>query len=322
MLFNKSFRFVILLAFLGLSCACGKKDDGGNQSGTESADLTVCTFNIRYGSAPDGANSWDNRKAAVVKFIQTRQPDVIGMQEMEKDQAVYLKAQIGSDYEIYGLGRESGKDIFNGVNNETTSAVLYKKSRFSQAKKGQFWHDEGAPLNPPAKTSGRYGIWKTSHPWITTWMKLEDKNFNGRPFWVFVTHFQNNANMEGQGGQIRLLESNLHKSQMAAIIGEGIGAGCQSPVVLLGDFNAVFEEQSLQTLRNVPLGYARLDAVKSGTRNNNTDNCYGQGGASIIDHTFFCGPLKALFYTVDGRNYGATYISDHYPVLTEFAYTN
>ncbi|MBO7511307.1 MAG: endonuclease/exonuclease/phosphatase family protein [Bacteroidales bacterium] len=320
MLFNKSFRLVILLAFLGFSCACGKKDDGGKSSEPESADLLVCTFNIRYASAADGDNSWDNRKAAVVKFIQTRQPDVIGMQEVEKTQAVYLKNQVGSDYEIYGIGRESGKDIFNADGTETTSAILYKKSRFTLATKGKFWHDDGAPQSPPAKDGGRYGSWKTSHPLITTWMQLQDKNFNGRSLWVFDTHYQNNKNMEGQGPQIRLLESRLHKSQMSAIVGEAIGAGCQTPVILFGDFNATSDSSELQELINVPMGYTRLDAAKSSTRYNNTCNDFGSGG-SLIDHTFFSGPLKAIEYRADARSYGVAYISDHYPVLSSFAYT-
>ena len=70
------------------------------------------------------------------------------------------------------------------------------------------------------------------------------------------------------------------------------------------------------------MGYAREDAAKSSFRNINTCNDYGSGSGSLIDHLFFCGPLKSLTYTVDKRDYGILYISDHYPVLSGFSYTD
>ena len=62
--------------------------------------------------------------------------------------------------------------------------------------------------------------------------------------------------------------------------------------------------------------------MKSSFRTIYTCNDYGKSNGTLIDHIFFCGPLKALTYTVDKRDYGILYISDHYPVLSEFSYTD
>ena len=116
-------------------------------------------------------------------------------------------------------------------------------------------------------------------------------------------------------------ESNLHLSQIPNISGNPVGSSCKDAVILSGDFNCSFSSDELQRLRNAPMGYAREDAAKSSFRNTDTNNDYGKG-SGIIDHIFFCGPLKALNYSVDKRDYGILYISDHYPVLTEFSYSD
>ena len=42
------------------------------------ADLVIMTFNIRYGSANDGANNWDQRKDMACAVVRRQNPDVIG----------------------------------------------------------------------------------------------------------------------------------------------------------------------------------------------------------------------------------------------------
>ena len=116
------------------------------------------------------------------------------------------------------------------------------------------------------------------------------------------------------------MESNLHLNLMSQLSGGVIGPACKEALFFLGDFNARPDSPELDRLVNYPMGYARLDAAKSSFRTTDTDNGYGKGGG-IIDHIFFCGPLKCLSYSVDKRDYGITYISDHYPVLSEFSYT-
>ncbi|MBP5636426.1 MAG: endonuclease/exonuclease/phosphatase family protein [Bacteroidales bacterium] len=306
---------------LGLLSACGGKVDEPIKKENETTDLLVCTFNIRYPEPSDGDYIWDNRKDAVCNFILTRKPDIIGMQEVERVQSEYILSKVKDEYGLYGIGRESGKDILQVSGDETSNTILYKKSRFDLVSKGTFWHSD-TPNQVAAKNKANdYGSWHTSHPLCTSWLKLADGDNLGRTVWLFNTHYQNNKNMTAVAPGLRMMESNLHISMIPSITGSSLGNGCKDPVFLIGDFNSAFTTDELQQLRNVPLGYAREDAAKSSFRTANTDNGYGKGGA-LIDHMFFCGPLKSLSYTVDKRDYGILYISDHYPVLSEFSYTD
>jgi endonuclease/exonuclease/phosphatase family metal-dependent hydrolase len=312
---------VVSVLVLGALCACGDKPDNHDNTQKESADLLVCTFNIRYPEPSDGDYVWDKRKDAVCNFILTRKPDIVGMQEVEKVQAEYILSKVKDEYGMYGIGRESGKDILQVSGDETSNTILYKKSRFDLSAKGTFWHSDTPDQVAAKNKANDYGSWHTSHPLCTSWIKLADGDNLGRSVWLFNTHYQNNKNMSSVAPEIRMMESNLHISRIPSIISGAIGTGCKDAVFISGDFNSTFTTDELQKLRNVPLGYAREDAVKSSFRSTDTDNGYGKGG-SIIDHIFFCGPLKALTYSVDKRDYGILYISDHYPVLAEFSYTD
>lgn len=315
-----SSRSILFLA-LSLLIACDPKGEGQENKPVESADILYCTFNIRYPEPSDGAYIWENRRDAVCKFIQARKPDIIGMQEVEKVQAQYILSKVGEEYGLYGIGRESGKDILQVSGDETSNTILYNRSRFDLVDRGTFWHSDTPDQVAAKNKANDYGSWHTSHPLCTSWIKLADGENLGRTVWVFNTHYQNNKNMAAVAPGLRLMESNLHISLMPGIIDGPIGNNCEDAVILAGDFNDAFDTDALQSLRGVPMGYAREDAAKSSFRTASTDNGFGKS-SGIIDHIFFCGPLKALTYSLDKRDYGILYISDHYPVLTEFSYTD
>jgi endonuclease/exonuclease/phosphatase family metal-dependent hydrolase len=319
---SKSFKCALLALVLPLLWGCpGNPDTPDKPQQQDTADLLVCTFNIRYPEPSDGDYIWEKRRDAVCKFILTRKPDIIGMQEVEKVQAEYILSKVKDEYGLYGIGRESGKDILQVSGDETSNTILYKKSRFSLSAKGTFWHSDTPDQVAAKNKANDYGSWHTSHPLCSSWLKLADGDNLGRAVWVFNTHYQNNKNMTSVAPGLRMMESNLHISKIPSITGGAFGPSSKDPVFLLGDFNCASTTDELQRLRNVPLGYAREDAVKSSFRTISTCNDYGKGG-SLIDHIFYCGPLKALTYSVDKRDYGILYISDHYPVLTDFSYTD
>ena len=68
------------------------------QSKVEAADrhapVKVMSFNIRYGAANDGENSWKHRDYLVLETIKNYNPDLIGYQEALKFQVDILKANL------------------------------------------------------------------------------------------------------------------------------------------------------------------------------------------------------------------------------------
>ena len=97
-------------------------------------ELRVMSFNIRYGSANDGKDSWTNRQVLVVKVIKAFDPDLMGTQETLPFQAVYLNEQLPA-YTYIGWSRdqnEAGEQC----------GIFVRKERFEIIESGQFWLSE------------------------------------------------------------------------------------------------------------------------------------------------------------------------------------
>ena len=66
--------------------------------------LGLMTFNIRTAFIDDGENAWPNRKALVAQTIERSAPDVVGLQEVIREQVEYLAATL-EDYRWIGVDR-------------------------------------------------------------------------------------------------------------------------------------------------------------------------------------------------------------------------
>lgn len=71
------------------------------------AQLNVATFNIRYGTASDGENSWRHRRDCVLSLLQAMEFDACGLQEVLADQRGFLAGGLDRS-RWYGVGRTDG----------------------------------------------------------------------------------------------------------------------------------------------------------------------------------------------------------------------
>src|SRR5690348_511311 len=81
MMYRRSATLMSVIAFLALV----------SQAAFAAEPIRVMTFNIRYGTAPDGENAWPKRRDLVVKVIKESDPDAIGLQEALRDQLDFLQ---------------------------------------------------------------------------------------------------------------------------------------------------------------------------------------------------------------------------------------
>lgn len=176
------------------------------------AQIRVMSFNIRYGTAADGANHWDKRKEWLAETIVNFRPDLLGTQETIGFQRDFLASQL-PDYEAFGVGREDGKE-----KGEMT-ALFFRRDRFEKTDGGHFW------LSETPDVVGSRG-WDAALPRMVSWVKLRDRNSEtARPLLFANTHFDH-VGVKARENSASLIRSRL---------GE-IGADCD--VVLTGDFNA------------------------------------------------------------------------------------
>jgi endonuclease/exonuclease/phosphatase family metal-dependent hydrolase len=184
--------------------------------------IRVMSFNIRYGTANDGANHWDKRKEFLLQTIQQYAPDLLGTQETLAFQKDYL-ADALPNHEAIGVGREDGK-----LQGEMT-ALFYRKDRFNKISEGHFWLSE-----TPEKAGSK--SWDSSLPRMVSFVVLKDKsNPQSQPFLFLNTHFDH------RGEIARAKSAELIVAKASEIFGN-------KPAILTGDFNTAEGSQPYLSL--------------------------------------------------------------------------
>jgi len=169
------------------------------------------SFNIRYGAADDGENSWEHRRFLVRLTIRDAAPDLIGLQECLASQADELDLAF-QQYAMVGAGRDDGDRAGE------MSAIMYRWSRFQLLDHGTFWLSE-TPEQPGSRG------WDAACPRIVTWAVLHDRFCEPDTF-VFASTHLDHMGAEARSNGARLMRERLEE------IADG------RPVLLAGDFNA------------------------------------------------------------------------------------
>lgn len=312
------FKFLTFALVFLASVACGEKtvvntvpgkEQEEEQTPVEASDkLLVCSFNIRYYNTTD-AYPWSARKDAVMKFINTVQPDFIGLQELRSSQSQDFTYSLSSDYALYDINRDTGMSI--GGSSGEGVGILYNKDRFRIEDKGFFWLAENPDMLPDKNSDGTYSSWHSACRRVVVWVKAADLAHSEKTVYFFATHFDHVSS------DARLNSSELTLSKLKEITGIAELLKSDTPVYLVADFNCEYGSSELTPLKSA-LNYARTTAAQ--TDNGRTFNSFGESANSIIDHIFYVGNVTADSYRVVTEDYGVKYISDHYPILLECTY--
>lgn len=189
--------------------------------------LTVMTFNVRYGTAPDGENRWENRREGVIGLIKTNDPDVLGVQEALAEQVDEISAAL-PDYGVIGVGRD------DGVRKGEFSALLYRRSALKVVRSATRWISD-EPMKVGSIGPG------ANLPRIFCWGEFERKGM-GR---ILVV----NTHWDHQSAPARMLG--------ATQIGEFLGQEKGLPAVVMGDFNCLPDSEPVKHLVSLGLSAAR-----------------------------------------------------------------
>ena len=254
--------------------------------------IKVMSFNIRYGAANDGDNSWPNRKELVAEPIQLFGPDLLGAQEVLDFQAEFLRDHL-KGYGFHGVGREDGATKGEFV------PVLYRLDRFELVDSGHFWLSE-SPDVPGSKS------WDTSLTRMCSWVILRDKKGDGRPFGFANTHFDH------RGPEARLESAKLIRER-AMGIEENI------PVISGGDFNNGEEDAPYAALVRGDGGTAFVESFRAihGERSDlegTMSRWNGNRKGRRIDWIIHSRKFVTLSAAINHTNEDGRYPSDHYPV--------
>ena len=275
------FLTAYLLPFLAFSSQSCKKVE----------PLSVMSFNVRYGTAKDGDNVWDNRKDAACAMIMDQHPAVFGVQEALDFQLTYFQEHC-SGYKYVGVGRE------DGISKGEHMAVFYDSDRIELKEWGTYWLSE-TPFQPSLG-------WDAVCRRTATWALLLDKATD-RPFYFVNTHLDHVGKEARRKGLLLLVE------RIGAMNPDGW------PVILTGDMNVFPDDPCLDELRTL-----MLDARQTARMTDNGPTWHDWGKVSDnppIDYVFYAGFKGCDKFDVVRQPYGGVeYVSDHYPVTATLRY--
>lgn len=254
--------------------------------------IRVLSFNVRYGTAPDGPNAWPNRRELVFRVIRDSAADLVGLQEVLAFQADELVAAL-PEYELIGVGRDDGERGGEMV------PVLYRKKRFTLVNAGHFWLSE-TPENP-----GSVG-WDAALPRLATWAHLRFRSNPLNEARFINTHFDH------RGVRARAEAARLIRSATDSLGG--------TPVIVTGDFNCAPGDEPHRVLTGDRGNAAELrdGFVERGHSERGAGTFCGFRGETsgpridwiLYNRRFEVVESDIIRFNADGR-----YPSDHFPVI-------
>jgi endonuclease/exonuclease/phosphatase family metal-dependent hydrolase len=256
------------------------------------APITLISFNVRYGHAEDGPNSWPFRREWVPAYLRELDADILGLQEAYDDQVRAVHAGLPG-YGRVGVGRDDG--VCAGEH----CVIFYRADRFAVVAEGTFWFSD-----TPELAGSR--TWGNSLPRICTWACLADGH-TGRSLRVCNLHLDHAV----QPARLR----SVH------LLAERIAAWHDSaPVIVMGDFNAE-EDDPVVTHLQERGSHALVDTFRV-VHPDAAAICtyHGFRGGEIgskIDYILASRDVTVLDAAIIRSTRGGRYPSDHYPVTAQ-----
>jgi endonuclease/exonuclease/phosphatase family metal-dependent hydrolase len=280
--------------------ACGASPGETSAAGDE---VSVMSFNIRYGTAGDGDNRWEKRRDLVYKVIDEHDCDVVGLQEALRFQIDEIR-DVLPDYGEIGVGRNDGK-----TRGEYT-AILYREDRLDVNEFGTFWLSDTPEV--PGSTS-----WGNSITRICTWGRFTRRD-SRRSFYVFNVHLDHRSQPSREKSVVLLARRIAERKHRDPVIVTGdFNAGEDNPAVLYLKGKVEFEGELPGPARtSVPLvdTFRELhpDATDVGTFN----GFKGDRSGAKIDYVFVQPDVRVLDARILHDSKDGRYPSDHFPVTT------
>jgi endonuclease/exonuclease/phosphatase family metal-dependent hydrolase len=261
-------------------------------------EVKVISFNIRYGTADDGSNSWPQRRDILFNFVRNEDADFLGLQEAMMFQVEEILRECPG-YKFIGRTREA-----DGISGEATP-ILYREAGYELIEQGTRWLSE-TPGEPASKS------WDSSLPRIFTWAHFRRKK-DAKDLIVYNTHYDHlgeTARLESSKVIVAHMDEN-HKGL---------------DIILLGDCNALEDSEPIRYLtenNKLPL----LDAYRKlhpGSQEKDMTfygwNAHLAGTGKRIDYIFYAGLLKPEKAYVSDYHENNYFPSDHMPVVATFTW--
>jgi len=260
-------------------------------------DLRVMSFNLRNGTANDGANHWNLRKEFLNDVIRDEAPDVLGLQEAVRFQLDALNQHL-PEYGEVGIISDSTRHTGQYV------SILYLKDRFEVNESGTFWLSD-TPAQPSKS-------WGNHHLRNCTWARLINKATQ-QSFYVYNTHMDDGSQPSREKGA-ELIMQHFHRQTHKA------------PLVLMGDLNVGEDNPVISYLTggreltgSTPV--RMVDTFRTRHPDEQTVGTFngfkGRVNGAKIDCVFVSPGIQTLDASIVRTSREARTPSDHFPVTAQ-----
>ena len=260
----------------GLITQVGAADD---------AAVRVMTFNIRYGTAPDGENSWPHRKEMVLDVLRKYKPEILGMQEALREQLAEILQEF-PEYASVGVGREAD-------GGGEYSPLVYDRTRFDVLEAQTFW----LSATPSVRGSRTWGNAITR---ICIRAKLFDRT-NNRVLRVYNTHWDHKSQPS------RLCSGKLLARKICEV-------RTSEPLIVMGDFNIGPLDPARQPLTKIGLRDSFVDIYPHEAHTGTFHEFKGVSKSDKIDAILVSPVWQVLGAEIIRTERAGRFPSDHFPV--------
>lgn len=247
------------------------------------SELTVMTFNVRYGTANDGEHAWANRRELVAEIIEREAVDVLAIQEALEFQLEELAPAL-EGYRKLGQHRDGGRG-------GEFSGLYVREDRVRVVDWGEFW------LSPTPEVVASRG-WDAALHRMAVWADVAVEG-SEEVVRVYGTHFDHR-------GEIARVESAHLIAGHAAVGGHR--------AVVLGDLNAPDDSAPLRAFAES--GFRSAVATLHPRETLGTFNGFEDplGGGRRIDHVLVGAGLEVRSAAILDDRVDGLFPSDHFPV--------
>lgn len=274
--------------------------------------LRVMSFNMLFNkpwAEKDLAreNRWIKRGPRVIEYLKMALPDVIGSQELQKDQIDMLMDKLGCFYAYYGVGTD-------GQDQGDIAAIFYRKDRLELLEGSTFFYSATpcVPSKGPFRSRNTFTV-----------CRFADLK-TGQECVMINTHLAY-GNIERRLYEARLLRDFVQ------------GLDPCLPVIVTGDFNTfpnrpdlelpfydgiaimrVIEEGCLEdALERAVLGH--VGPISSTNFSSEKRRAFENEGSAgvILDHIFVNDEVEVVRHGIDPAQVNGHYPSDHFPVIAD-----
>ncbi len=244
-----------------------------------SQDVRVATFNIRTSRGWDGLHHWRLRRRACVSAIRGLHADIVGLQEVRRDQLADLRRAFPAA-RFLGVGRDA-----DGGGEHASVLVT------------DGWDVESAQtrwLSPTPERAGSRG-WGADLPRVATLVRLTRE---GARLGVANTHFDHISR-----------EAREHS---AALLAEWLLLERDRPWVVLGDLNAQPTSPPLRTFAAASYTDV-LESDAGGTEHAFT----GATDRTRVDYVLVSSGIRVRAASIPHPRPRGRLPSDHWPVVAD-----